>query len=77
MFDIVFCIANYLINYPNVSGLYTSVGVGVDICVIDYFVSAFSSPEPKAYGELIVNQSSQRPCVRPCIRPCVCSHFQT
>ena len=25
----------------------------------------FSSPEPKAHGELIVYQSSRRPCVRP------------
>ena len=32
----------------------------------------FSSPEPKAHGQLIVYQSS-----RPCVRPCVCSHFQT
>ena len=33
----------------------------------------FSSPEPKANGELIVYQSSWRPCVRAS----VCSHFQT
>ena len=33
----------------------------------------FSSPEPKAQGELIVWDSSRRPCVRPC----VCPHFQT
>ena len=31
----------------------------------------FSSPEPKAHGELIVYQSSRRPCVRLCVRPCV------
>ena len=33
----------------------------------------FSSPEPKAQGELIVWDSSRRPCVRPSVR----SHFQT
>ena len=35
----------------------------------------FSSPEPKAHGELIVYQSSRRPSVRACVcasvRPCV------
>ena len=34
-------------------------------------MSLFSSPEPKAHGELIVYQSSRRPCVRLCVRPCV------
>ena len=29
----------------------------------------FSSPEPKAQGELIVWDSSRRACVRPCVRP--------
>ena len=29
----------------------------------------FSSPEPKAQGELIVCDSSRRPCVRPSVRP--------
>ena len=29
----------------------------------------FSSPEPKAHGELIVYQSSRRPSVRACVRP--------
>ena len=28
-----------------------------------------SSPEPKAHGELIVYQLSQRPSVRACVRP--------
>ena len=28
----------------------------------------FSSPEPKAYGELIVYQPSRRPSVRLCVR---------
>ena len=32
----------------------------------------FSSPEPKAHGELIVYQSSRRPCVRPSVRASVC-----
>ena len=32
----------------------------------------FSSPEPKADGELIGWYLSRRPCVHPC----VCSHFQ-
>ena len=31
----------------------------------------FSSPEPKAHGELIVYQSSRRPSVRVCVRPSV------
>ena len=31
----------------------------------------FSSPEPKAQGELIVWDSSQRPSVRVSVRPCV------
>ena len=31
----------------------------------------FSSPEPKAHGELIVYQASRRPCVRLSVRPCV------
>ena len=31
----------------------------------------FSSPEPKAHGELIVYQSSRRPSVRACVRPSV------
>ena len=33
----------------------------------------FSSPEPKAQGELIVWDSSRRLSVRACVRP----HFQT
>ena len=31
----------------------------------------FSSPEPKAHGELIVYQSSRRPSVRPSVRACI------
>ena len=31
----------------------------------------FSSPEPKAQGELIVWDSSRRPSVCPCVSPCV------
>ena len=37
--------------------------------LICFFV--FSSPEPKAQGELIVYQSSRRPSVRACVRPSV------
>ena len=37
----------------------------------------FSSPEPKAHGELIVYQSSRRPSVHPSVRPSVRPHFQT
>ena len=42
---------------------------------VPYFVYVFysscffSSPEPKAHGELIVYRSIRRPCVRPCVRP--------
>ena len=39
------------------------------IAPIEWF---FSSQEPKAQGELIVWDSSRRPCVRPSVRP----HFQ-
>ena len=39
----------------------------------------FSSPEPKAHGELIVYQSSRRlsGCVSVCVCVSVCKHFQT
>ena len=37
----------------------------------------FSSPEPKAQGELIVWDSSWRPCVCASVHPCVRPHFQT
>ena len=37
----------------------------------------FSSPEPKAHGELIVYQSSRRPSVRACVRPSVCASVHT
>ena len=39
-----------------------------DRCPLGYL---FSSPEPKAHGELIVYQSSRRPCVRASVRPSV------
>ena len=35
------------------------------------FPDIFSSPEPKAHGELIVYQSSRRASVHPSVRPCV------
>ena len=35
------------------------------------YLSIFSSPEPKAHGELIVYQSSQRAFVCASVRPCV------
>ena len=35
----------------------------------------FSSPEPKAHGELIVYQSSRRPCVRPSVCPLTLSNM--
>ena len=38
-------------------------------------VHIFSSPEPKAHGELIVYQSSRRPSVRPSVRASVRPHF--
>ena len=38
-------------------------------------MAIFSSPEPKAHGELIVYQSSRRPF--SCVRACVCPHFKT
>ena len=37
----------------------------------------FSSPEPKAHGELIVYRSIRRPSVSPCVRGSVRKHFQT
>ena len=37
----------------------------------------FSSPEPKAHGELIVYRSIRRPSVRPSVSPSVRKHFQT
>ena len=36
-----------------------------------FFEWIFSSPEPKAHGELIVYQSS----CRLCVCQCVCPHF--
>ena len=33
----------------------------------NYADMIFSAPEPKAQGELIVLDSSRRPCVRPCV----------
>ena len=35
----------------------------------------FSSPEPKAQGELIVWDSSRRPCMRPYVRPSTLSNM--
>ena len=48
----------------------------MDIClgsllILTILMGYFSSPEPKAHGELIVYQSSRRPSVRPSVRPCV------
>ena len=40
-------------------------------CVLQGVVVVFSSPEPKAHGELIVYQSSRRPSVCASVRPCV------
>ena len=44
-------------------------------CVVHIFVllknktaAIFSSPEPKAHGELIVYRSIRRPCVRASVR---------
>ena len=37
----------------------------------ELIMSYFSSPEPKAHGELIVYQSSRHPSVRACVRPSV------
>ena len=34
-----------------------------------FSMEIFSSPEPKAHGELIVYQSSRHPCVRPSVPP--------
>ena len=34
---------------------------------ISHLTSSFSSPEPKAHGELIVYQSSRRLCVYLCV----------
>ena len=39
------------------------------------FINFISSPEPKAHGELIVYQSSRRPCVRPSVRPLTLSNM--
>ena len=39
--------------------------------IFDWIFFIFSSPEPKAQGELIVYRSSHRLCL------CVCGHFQT
>ena len=35
---------------------------------MSWLIFVFSSPEPKAHGELIVYQSSRRPSVRPSVR---------
>ena len=36
-------------------------------CGVNRSNSTFSSPDPKAQGELIVWDSSRHPCVRPCV----------
>ena len=51
-------------------GLYLKLTVKVQNKTI-----IFSSPEPKAQGELIVWDSSQRPCVRPCVRASTVSNM--
>ena len=38
------------------------------LCFCIFKKPVFSSPEPKAHGELIVYQSSRRPSVRACVR---------
>ena len=60
-YDKLYCV---LKNQPHMAyqSLYLSIFLSFQI---------FSSPEPKAHGELIVYQSSRRPCVRPSVRPCV------
>ena len=40
-------------------------------CNVSSLISVFSSPEPKAHGELIVYRSIRRLCVRASVRPCV------
>ena len=45
--------------------------INLDKKSTNLILSFFSSPEPKAHGELIVNQSSRRPSVRACVRPCL------
>ena len=46
--------------------IFTSITIDTLFCLF-----IFSSPEPKAHAELIVNQSSRRPSVRACVRSCV------
>ena len=38
-------------------------------------LTIFSSPEPKAHGELIVYQASRRPCVRASVRALTLSNM--
>ena len=47
--------------------------VYIGLCHVFYSfcMICFSSPEPKAHGELIVYRSIRRPSVRPLVRPCV------
>ena len=54
--------------------IFKKMGFSLNVKVYAYFLAVFvSSPEPKAPGELIGWDSSQRPCVRLCVR----SHIQT
>ena len=49
------------------------VGSAFSHCFVMHYIVCFlvSSPEPKAQGELIVWDSSQRPLVRPSVSLCV------
>ena len=40
-----------------------------------FYHPIYSSPEPKAQGELTVWDSSRRLCVRPCVRPFALSNM--
>ena len=66
-YDKLYCV---LKNQPHMAyqSLYLSIFLSFLI---------FSSPEPKAHGELIVYRSIRRPSVRPLVRPSVRKHFQT
>ena len=55
----------------NCKSIFSMVYINHDDSYLILYI--FSSPEPKAHGELIVYQSSRRLCVSLC----VCSHFQT
>ena len=63
----VYQVKTYCANFTEVNTFYY---VYIDFCFV------FSSPEPKALGDLIGWDSSRRPCVRPSVGPSVRSHFQ-